>query len=138
MGFLDVVAELRAQLGVDNSLPVAAAVQTMSEMMGLEWITETGRTIPLPAQVEALCESLNFSMPLGTTCDRLEESTEDLQEEEKLAEDDTCKSPHRIKKQRKFSFLSATKANTNVFLSHLLHLAMLLRYGGFVFWARSA
>ena len=35
MGFLQVVAGLRAQLGIDASLSVPDAVERMSELMGL-------------------------------------------------------------------------------------------------------
>ena len=66
MGFLEVVGGLRAQLGIDDALSVSVAVVTMSEMMGLDTVRHPGpgSAIPLPEQVEALCECLGFSLPL--------------------------------------------------------------------------
>ena len=89
MGFLEVVAELRQKLGVDAELSVPAAVNQMSEMMGLDTVVYPGKVVPLPLQVEALCESLNFSMPLaGEAAASGDSLTEPLQGQPESSSDD--------------------------------------------------
>ena len=65
MSFTDAVAGLRIQLAVDERLSLPAAVRSMSLMMGLPLDTEENTDVTLPDQVEALCEILGFSVPLG-------------------------------------------------------------------------
>ena len=83
MPFLEIVAALRKALGVPEALTLPEAVRHMSELMGLPTIDPDGKPIPLPAQAEALAESVNLSLPLEAGV--LEESGSDLSEEEEAS-----------------------------------------------------
>ena len=64
MPFCEIVAALRQKLGVPETLTLPEAVRHMSELMGLPSIDPDSKPVHLPAQVEALAESINLSMPL--------------------------------------------------------------------------
>ena len=108
MGFLDVVAGLRKELGVDASLSVSAAVNHMSELMGLPTMVGPNNPVVLPVQVEALCECLNFSLPLAgaAAADEPEVNTHAEWEPALSEPEDECGEPiadaEKVLKQREF------------------------------------
>ena len=100
MPFLEIVAALRQKLGVPETLTLPEAVRHMSELMGLPSIDPDGKPVPLPAQVEALAESINLRMPLEAEV--LDESGAELSEEEEASESlSSAQSPASLSRSKK-------------------------------------
>ena len=142
MPFLDVVAGLRTQLGIDEVLPIQVAVRQMCELMGLRCLRGDGSCIPLPELVEALCESTGFSLALagGAATPDAEHgirsaSNSDEEEEYKSAGASESASTSNEYKQRN-SAHSSNAAVPRLLLTPLLH--VLLRYCGFILRGRGA
>ena len=100
-GFCEIVAALRQKLGMSSEdLTLPEAVRRMSELMGLPSIDANGKPVPLPAQAEALAESINLSMPLDSVV--LHESGAELSEEEEESESlSSAQSPASLSRSKK-------------------------------------